>query len=109
MKISDALVGVRKLFLDTAPVIYHVEGNAAYLPLTDVVINPTDRAMYFTIGGRGVQSGLYRVTYVGDEPTSPAATQLNQGELQKTRRLLEASPPVQTNLVRTDPVSNRRV
>ncbi len=37
------------------------------LPLTDVVINPTDGAMYFAVGGRGVQSGLYRVTYVGKE------------------------------------------
>lgn len=41
------------------------------LPLTDVVINPHDGAMYFTIGGRGVQSGLYRVTYVGKESTAP--------------------------------------
>lgn len=32
------------------------------LPLTDVVINPVDGAMYFAIGGRKVQSGLYRVT-----------------------------------------------
>ena len=29
--------------------------------------------MYFTIGGRRVQSGLYRVTYVGDESTAPVA------------------------------------
>lgn len=42
------------------------------LPLTDVVINPMDGAMYFTIGGRGVQSGLYRVTYTGTESTAPA-------------------------------------
>lgn len=33
------------------------------LPLTDVVVNPEDQAMYFTIGGRKVQSGLYKVTY----------------------------------------------
>jgi hypothetical protein len=46
---------------------------AAPLPLTDLVIGPTDGALYFTIGGRGTQSGLYRVTYVGDESTSPAA------------------------------------
>ncbi|MBP3955275.1 c-type cytochrome [Gemmata sp. G18] len=39
------------------------------LPLTDVVINPIDGAMYFTIGGRGTQSELFRVTYVGKEPT----------------------------------------
>jgi putative heme-binding domain-containing protein len=37
------------------------------LPLTDVVINPVDQAMYFTIGGRKTKSGLYRVTYVGGE------------------------------------------
>jgi putative heme-binding domain-containing protein len=42
------------------------------LQLTDVVINPTDGAMYFTIGGRRTQSGLYRVTYVGSEPTAPS-------------------------------------
>ena len=36
------------------------------LPLTDITINPHDGAMYFTIGGRRTQSGLYRVTYTGD-------------------------------------------
>jgi len=41
------------------------------LPLTDMVINPKDGAMYFAIGGRKVQSGLYRVTYTGKEDTSP--------------------------------------
>lgn len=39
------------------------------LPLTDVCINPGDGAMYFTIGGRGAQSELFRVTYTGKEPT----------------------------------------
>ncbi len=39
------------------------------LPLTDAIIDPTDGAMYFTIGGRRVQSGLYRVTYTGHEST----------------------------------------
>ena len=43
--------------------------SAAPLPLTDVLINPVDGAMYFTIGGRRTQSGLYRVTYNGKEPT----------------------------------------
>lgn len=45
--------------------------SASPLPLTDVVINPQDGAMYFTIGGRKTQSGLYRVTYVGGENTLP--------------------------------------
>jgi putative heme-binding domain-containing protein len=43
------------------------------LPLTDVVIRPEDGAMYFTIGGRNTQSGLYRVTYTGSESTAPVA------------------------------------
>lgn len=42
------------------------------LPLTDVVIHPQDGAMYFAVGGRKTQSGVYRVTYAGDESTSPA-------------------------------------
>ncbi|MBI1928263.1 PIN domain-containing protein [Candidatus Poribacteria bacterium] len=37
MKITDALKNVKQLFLDTAPVIYHVEGNVAYQPLTDFI------------------------------------------------------------------------
>lgn len=44
------------------------------LPLTDVVVNPKDGAMYFTIGGRKTQSGLYRVTYTGDEKTQAVDT-----------------------------------
>lgn len=36
------------------------------LPLTDLVINPVDGAMYFAIGGRKTKSGLYRVTYTGE-------------------------------------------
>lgn len=42
------------------------------LPVTDAAIGP-DGAMYFTVGGRGTQSGLYRVRYVGSESTAPAA------------------------------------
>ena len=34
------------------------------LPLTDAAVGP-DGALYFTIGGRGTQSELFRVTYVG--------------------------------------------
>ena len=45
--------------------------TGAPLPITDAIIHPDDGAMYFTIGGRKVQSGLYRVTYVGDESTDP--------------------------------------
>ncbi len=40
------------------------------LPLTDAVVGK-DGALYFTIGGRGNQSELFRVTYVGAESTAP--------------------------------------
>src|SRR3954454_9856367 len=41
-------------------------------PVTDMVVHP-DGNLYVTIGGRGTQSGLYRISYVGGEPPSPAA------------------------------------
>ena len=39
------------------------------LPLTDLVVNPKDQSLYFAVGGRRVQSALYRVTYTGNEST----------------------------------------
>ncbi len=50
------------------------------LPLTDVIVNPVDKAMYFTIGGRRTQSGLYRVTYTGGEQPEP---KLSAAELER--------------------------
>ncbi|MEX0819435.1 MAG: c-type cytochrome, partial [Pirellulaceae bacterium] len=61
------------------------------LPLTDVVINPHDQAMYFTIGGRKVQSGLYRVTYSGGESTEPVNAHQPEGQdARAVRQTLEA-------------------
>jgi len=48
---------------------YETFATAAPLPATDLVIRPQDGAMYLTVGGRRTQSGLYRIRYVGDEPT----------------------------------------
>ncbi|QDT34080.1 family 16 glycoside hydrolase [Thalassoglobus polymorphus] len=60
------------------------------LPLTDLVINPVDGAMYFAIGGRRVQSGLYKVTYTGEESTAPVdATNSAGKELRAIRKKLE--------------------
>jgi putative heme-binding domain-containing protein len=39
------------------------------LNVTDMAIGP-DGGLYFITGGRGTQSGLYRVSYVGDEPVT---------------------------------------
>lgn len=63
--------------------------SAQPLPLTDLVVNPGDGALYIAIGGRRVQSGLYRVTYTGDESTEPAAP-AEPGELFALREKLEA-------------------
>lgn len=69
--------------------------TGAPLPITDAIIHPQDGAMYFTIGGRRVQSGLYRVTYVGDESTAPVSNSLVQEtpstiKARNTRHTLEA-------------------
>ena len=58
------------------------------LPLTDLLINPKDGAMYFLIGGRKTQSALYRVTYTGHESTAPATAQPETAEA-KLRHSLE--------------------
>lgn len=63
--------------------------TGAPLPITDAIIRPQDGAMYFTIGGRRVQSGLYRVTYVGDESTAPVEHVATKNEARETRHRLE--------------------
>jgi putative heme-binding domain-containing protein len=62
------------------------------LPLTDLVVNPTDGALYFAIGGRRTKSGLYRVTYVGNEAPAPTQTPdtPEAAEARALRRKLEA-------------------
>ena len=61
------------------------------LPLTDVLVNPLDGAMYFAVGGRRTQSALYRVTYVGSESTAPAtAAETRFAAQREQRRKLEA-------------------
>ncbi|MGC4004214.1 MAG: hypothetical protein QM811_14285 [Pirellulales bacterium] len=55
------------------------------LPLTDCVVGK-DGALYFTIGGRGTQSELFRVTYVGKESTEPADLKDNVGKQERDAR-----------------------
>jgi putative heme-binding domain-containing protein len=59
-------------------------------PLTDLVINPHDGAMYVAIGGRRTQSALYRVTYTGAESTAPSRGDSRHAQLRTLRRELEA-------------------
>ena len=62
------------------------------LPMTDAIINPADGAMYFAIGGRRVQSGLYRITYAGNESTAPVST----GNPSQAKPSAELSPEIAT-------------
>lgn len=73
-----------------APKSLRADTGKTPLNLTDVVIG-RDGAMYFTIGGRNTQSALYRVTYVGDEPTAPVDLHDKDGaEARARRHALEA-------------------
>ena len=60
------------------------------LQVTDVTIG-NEGAMYFTVGGRGTQSSLYRVTYVGDESTEPVSATNDAGsDLRAMRHEMES-------------------
>lgn len=64
--------------------------SGAPLPVTDAIIHPGDGAMYFAIGGRRVQSGLYRVTYTGGELTAPVEAVVTSTPERDLRHQLEA-------------------
>jgi putative heme-binding domain-containing protein len=69
--------------------------SGAPLPVTDLVVRPQDGALYFTVGGRGITSALYRVAYRRDEPATPAEGRPDRGsELRRLRHRLEAGVPL---------------
>ncbi|MEZ6053754.1 MAG: c-type cytochrome [Planctomycetaceae bacterium] len=64
--------------------------TAQPLPVTDLLVNPNDGALYVTIGGRKTQSGLYRVTYTGEESTETVPPGDEAGrDMRSTRYMLE--------------------
>ncbi|MEI6247947.1 MAG: heme-binding protein [Verrucomicrobiota bacterium] len=65
------------------------------LPVTDALIHPKDGAMYFAIGGRKVQSGLYRVSYIGKESTAGVDVLTRATDEANLRHQLEAYHGVQ--------------
>ena len=70
-----------------------VFARAAPFPVTDMVVRPEDGALYFTVGGRGAKSALYRIEYVGGESMAPAdakATPAAGAKLRDLRHELEA-------------------
>jgi len=62
--------------------------GADALPVTDTAIGK-DGALYFAVGGRRIQSALYRIYYAGDEPTDAPVPKAAQNDLHKLRRVLE--------------------
>jgi len=73
---GSTYAGTKEEFVSRAP-----------LPLTDVVVGK-DGAMYFTVGGRGTQSELYRVTYVGKESTAPVTAGNDKSDAAANARAL---------------------
>jgi hypothetical protein len=59
-------------------------------PVTDFIINPRDGSMLLAVGGRGAQSALYRVTYVGKESTAPSQPDTRLQAQRDLRLKLEA-------------------
>lgn len=59
-------------------------------PVTDFIINPNDGSMLLAVGGRGAQSALYRVTYVGSESTEPSQPDTRLQDKRELRHKLEA-------------------
>lgn len=74
------------------------------LNVTDVCIGP-DGAMWFTTGGRGTQSGLYRVSYAAGEflrnqvltTTAPSGSSAAETKLLGTRELRKNLESLQTS------------
>lgn len=63
--------------------------SGAPLPVTDAVIG-ADGLLYFTVGGRGTQSALYRVRYEGkDSLDAPTSDDRKSSKARELRRSLE--------------------
>ncbi|MCL2939483.1 MAG: type II toxin-antitoxin system VapC family toxin [Trichodesmium sp. MAG_R02] len=45
MKVNNAIQGIRRLFLDTAPIIYYVENHPNYYELTQVIFDGIDEGL----------------------------------------------------------------
>lgn len=72
------------------------------LQVTDAVVGQ-DGALYFTAGGRGTRSALYRVVYTGNESTAKVDSRDSRNaDLRELRRKLEAfhqSGPADNKLI----------
>ncbi len=63
--------------------------SGAPLPVTDAVVGK-DGALYFATGGRGTDSSVYRISYVGKESVESVEAEIPGGKVRALRRRLEA-------------------
>jgi putative membrane-bound dehydrogenase-like protein len=66
------------------------KGDFGFAP-TDAEVGP-DGSLYISVGGRGTRGGVYKVTYVGDQP--PPTVQLTSGEIKSAAEAGDVHPPM---------------
>ncbi len=80
--------------LQPAGASYHGENevfiSGVPLPVTDIIVHPTDGALYFITGGWRIQTGLYRVSYVGAKAAEATSIADTGTALRAARRKLES-------------------
>lgn len=72
MKITDALKGVQRLYIETAPLIYYVEEHPNYIAKMDAIIEAMDHA------GLTAVSSVITLTEVLNQPMKMSNQKLEQ-------------------------------
>jgi predicted nucleic acid-binding protein len=75
LNIADALIGVNRLYLDTAPLIYYVEENQSYIDRMDALIDHIEQASIVAV------SSVITLTEVLNYPI-----RLGRSDLEQTYR-----------------------
>lgn len=72
MKLADAFVGVRRVYIEAAPLIYYIEENAAYIERMDAIVSLIDRAPLEAV------SSVITLTEVLNQPMKLARADLER-------------------------------
>jgi hypothetical protein len=72
VKVSDALLGIRRLYVETAPLIHYVEENLAYVAKMDTIVEAVDSASIEAV------SSVITLTEVLVHPLKLGDTRLEQ-------------------------------
>ena len=95
---ADVRTGVTPVLQPESDVEVFLSGKA--MPFTDLEFGK-DGAMYVTVGGRGTQSGLYRVSWVGGVP-EPALTASQQKADRREKEAQESKAHFIASLPKAD-------